>query len=70
MDVLEFSPHVVLKSRSVDPSLQSWRYRRYVDLDDPKSAGFYGRSRDWVNDGLTSLRSSLSPEPHDIDLDY
>jgi hypothetical protein len=67
---VEFHSPSVYKSRSVDPSLQSWRYRRYVDLDDPRSAGFYGRSRDWVNDGLANLRSSLSPEPQDIDLDY
>jgi hypothetical protein len=50
--------------------MQSWRYKRYVDLDDPKSAGFFGRSRDWVNDGLMSTRSSLSPEPQEVDLDY
>lgn len=55
--------------RSFDPTFQSWRYRRYVDLDDPKSAGFYGRSLDWVNDGLTRTRASLSPEP-DPFLDY
>jgi len=52
-----------------DENMQSWRYRRYVDLDDPRSAGFFGRSRDWVNDGLANLRSSLSPEP-DMMLDY
>lgn len=55
--------------KSFDPTFQSWRYRRYVDLDDPKSAGFYGRSLDWVNDGLTRTRASLSPEP-DPFLDY
>lgn len=51
-----------------DENMQSWRYRQYVDLDDPRSAGFFGRSREWVNDGLTALRSSLSPEP-DMQLD-
>lgn len=66
----EFSSNTVYSSRYSDPSLQSWRYRRFVDLDDPKSAGFYGRSMDWVHDGLASHRSSLSPEPQDIDLDY
>lgn len=50
-------------------NLSSWRYRRYVDLDDVKSAGFYGRSREWVNDGLANTRSSLSPEP-EVELDY
>jgi len=54
---------------ALDYNLQSWRYRRYVDLDDPRSAGFYGRSREWVNDGLATTRSSLSPEP-DVVLDY
>lgn len=52
-----------------DVNMQSWRYRRYVDLDDVNSAGLYGFSRDWVHDGLSGLRSSLSPEP-DMDLDY
>jgi hypothetical protein len=52
-----------------DPNMQSWRYRRYVDLDDPKSAGFYGKSRDWVNEGLANTRRSLSPEP-EFELDY
>jgi len=69
-DSVEFLGRSILKARSADPSLQSWRYRRYVDLDDPRSAGFYGRSRDWVNDGLANTRSSLSPELLDIDLDY
>jgi hypothetical protein len=54
---------------SFDYNLQSWRYRRYVDLDDVRSAGFYGRSREWVNDGLSNTRSSLSPEPDGV-LDY
>jgi hypothetical protein len=52
-----------------DINMQSWRYRRYVDLDDVRSAGFYGSSRDWINDGLAATRSSLSPEP-DVMLDY
>jgi hypothetical protein len=59
----ELSPGVL------DLNLQSWRYRRYVDLDDMRSAGAYGRSREWVVNGLASTRSSLSPEP-DRDLDY
>lgn len=63
------SPHM-FKSQSFDPNLQSWRYRRYVDLDDVKSAGFYGRSREWVNSGLTNTRASLSPEPDDFVLNY
>jgi len=58
-----------VQNRYVDVNMQSWRYRRYVDLDDPKSAGFFGRSREWVDDGLASTRASLSPEP-DMILDY
>jgi hypothetical protein len=53
-----------------DVNTRSWRYRKYVDLDDPKSAGFYGRSRDWVNEGVSNCRSSLSPEPAGLELDY
>lgn len=60
----------VYEYQPLDPNLQSWRYRRYVDLDDPKSAGFYGRSRTWVNDGLSNSRMSLSPEPELDSLDY
>jgi hypothetical protein len=55
---------------SFDPSMQSWRCRRHVDLDDPRSAGFYGRSRDWVDDGLGYTRASLSPEPQEPVLEY
>jgi hypothetical protein len=57
-------------SRHVDLNTRSWRYRKYVDLDDPGSAGLYGRSRDWVGNHIASLRSSLSPEPQDTYLDY
>lgn len=57
-------------SRHVDLNTGSWRYRRYVDLDDPKGAGLYGRSKRWVNDGLSSTRESLSPEPFTTTLDY
>lgn len=53
-------------SRHVDMNTRSWRYRRYVDLDDPKGAGLYGRSKDFVDDKLASTRFSLSPEPIDI----
>lgn len=52
-----------------DINMQSWRYRKYVDLDDVGSAGLYEKSREWVNDGLANLRSSLSPEPEPF-LDY
>jgi hypothetical protein len=52
-----------------DVNMQSRRYRRYVDLDDMGSAGMFGKSAEWVNDGLAATRASLSPEP-DIDLDY
>jgi hypothetical protein len=52
-----------------DLNMQSWRYRRYVDLDDVRAAGLFGRSGDWVNDGLSRTRSSLSPEP-EFELDY
>jgi hypothetical protein len=70
-DSVEYSdPPSVFGSSGYDLNLQSWRYRRYVDLDDPRSAGFYGKSRDWVNDGIGVTRSSLSPEPADIELDY
>lgn len=48
----------------------SWRYRKYVDLDDPRGAALYGRSRDWVMNDLGSTRQSLSPEPLDTILDY
>lgn len=57
-------------SRHVDMNTTSWRYRRYVDLDDPKGAGLYGRSRKWLNEGLSSTRESLSPEPFNTILDY
>jgi len=53
-----------------DMNTRSWRYRKFVDLDDPKSAGFYGRSREWTNVGVMESRSSLSPEPLDYGLDY
>lgn len=53
-----------------DMNTRSWRYRKYVDLDDPKSAGFYGRSHDWIQEGVSIGRSSLSPEPMEYDLDY
>jgi hypothetical protein len=71
LDSPEFSaPKRVFGSTGYDINLQSWRYRRYVDLDDPKSAGYYGKSKEWVNDGIGVTRSSLSPEPADIELDY
>jgi len=54
----------------VDMNTRSWRYRKYVDLDDPKSAGFYGRSREWIKEGIFDSRESLSPEPMEYDLDY
>lgn len=53
-----------------DVNTRSWRYRKYVDLDDPKSAGFYGKSRAWIQEGVMDSRSSLSPEPLEYDLDY
>jgi len=57
-------------SRHVDVNTRSWRYRKYVDLDDPRSAGMYGMSRDWVVDKLPMERSSLSPEPQDASMYY
>jgi len=53
-------------SRHVDLNTRSWRYRRYVDLDDPRGAGMYGRSRDFVFDQLPRERDSLTPEVLDI----
>nr|WKR37718.1 hypothetical protein [Leptosphaeria biglobosa ambi-like virus 1] len=53
-----------------DVNTRSWRYRRFVDLDDPVSAGFYGKSREWIQEGVLESRSSLSPEPLDYGLDY
>lgn len=57
-------------SRHTDWNTMSWRYRRYVDLDDPKGASLYGRSRRWVEESLSSTRESLSPEPFTTILDY
>lgn len=54
----------------VDVNTRSWRYRKFVDLDDPKSAGFYGKSREWIQEGVSESRSSLSPEPLDYGLNY
>jgi hypothetical protein len=53
-------------SRHVDLNTRSWRYRRYVDLDDPRGAGMYGRSRDFVFEQLPRERDSLTPEVSDI----
>jgi hypothetical protein len=49
-------------------SEQSWRYGRYIDLDNPKG---FGRSSKGVRDNWGRLdRQSLSPEPQDVALDY
>jgi hypothetical protein len=53
-------------SRHVDLNTRSWRYRRYVDLDDPRGASMYGRSREFVVDRLPRERDSLTPEVQDI----
>lgn len=68
-DTVEFEGMRVFSSTGYDVNLQSWRYRKYVDLDDPRGAGILGKSREWVNDRLTSTRASLTPEPTDF-LDY
>jgi hypothetical protein len=49
-------------------SEQSWRYGRYIDLDDPKGFGRSSKAggRIW---GRVD-RQSLSPEPQDVSLDY
>jgi hypothetical protein len=67
---VEYRSYKEFEESRFDVNLQSWRYRKYVDLDDPKSAGFYGKSREWIDDGLQDTRSSLSPEPASIELDY
>jgi hypothetical protein len=67
---VEYNGRITRHPTGYDLNMQSWRYRKYVDLDDPKSAGFYGQSLDWVNDGLSSSRSSLSPEAGGSGLDY
>jgi hypothetical protein len=58
------------EDRSVyDENTRSWRYRKYVDLDDPRSAGFYG-NKQWLAPCLDRERSSLSPDPDGVFLDY
>lgn len=57
-------------SRHVDMNTRSWRYRKYVDLDDPRGAGMYGRSRDFLVHNVASSRDSLTPEVQDVSLDY
>jgi len=61
VETVSFEDKRVFSSTGFDLNLQSYRYRRYVDLDDPRSAGFYGRSKDWVNDVLTDTRFFLYP---------
>lgn len=57
-------------NRHVDLNTRSWRYRKYVDLDDPRTSSLYGRTREWAVNTLPTERSSLSPEPQDVYLDY
>lgn len=57
-------------SRHVDWNTRSWRYRKYVDLDDPRAPTLYGKTRDWAVNDLPRERSSLSPEPQDVSLYY
>jgi len=70
VEMAQYDSKDLPSSRGYDLNLQSWRYRRYVDLDDPRSAGLFGSSRNWVDNGLSSTRSSLSPEPEDNGLAY
>jgi len=53
-----------------DLNMSSWRYRRYVDLDDVGNTGIFGAPSAWVDQGLSVTRASLSPEPDSIGLAY
>jgi hypothetical protein len=48
----------------VDRNSSSWRYRKYLDLDDPSAnASFSTRSSNWKTDDPQAFRDSVSPEP-------
>jgi len=48
---------------------QGWKSRRYIDHDDPRAPHLSDKTSSWLENGISSSRASLSPEP-DMFLDY
>jgi len=66
---VSFEDKSVISSTGHDVNLQSWRYRRYIDHDDPRAPHLSDKTSSWLENGISSSRASLSPEP-DMFLDY